>query len=91
MIVANALATTGPHAGETTAFGGLETREPPTDAQIDGIARELLARLNLEEKVALMSGGHDFFPGMLRRGSASDLRDPLELAYHNGIRSDETG
>ena len=26
---------------DLTAFGGLETREPLTDAQIDGIAREL--------------------------------------------------
>ena len=35
----------------SAAFGGLETREPLTEAQIDGIARGLLAQLTLEEKI----------------------------------------
>src|SRR5262245_31135095 len=54
-----------------TAFGGLETREPLTDAQIDGIARGLLAELSLDEKIAMMHGGSSWFQGywaMLRNG-----------------------
>ena len=48
----------------SAAFGGLETREPLTEAQIDGIARGLLAQLTLEEKIGMMSGDTPFFQGM---------------------------
>ena len=40
----------------SVAFGGLETRAPLTEAQIDGIARELVTQLTLEEKIGMMSG-----------------------------------
>jgi hypothetical protein len=70
-------APTVQQTGTTTAFGGLETREPLTAAQIDGIARELLAQLSLEEKIDMMSGGHDFFEGMLHFGSAGYKRHAL--------------
>jgi hypothetical protein len=55
----------------SVAFGELETRQPLTRAQIDGIARELLARLSLEEKIDMMSGGHLFFPGMFHFSSGA--------------------
>jgi beta-glucosidase len=68
----------GPSGSEQPgAFGAPETREPLTDAQIDAIARELLAQLSLEEKIDMMSGGHRFFPGMLHVGSAGYKRHPL--------------
>ena len=47
------------------AFGALETRQLLTDPQIDGIARELLAQLSLEEKFGMMSGDTPFFQGDL--------------------------
>ena len=45
------------------AFGAFETRQSLTDPQIDGIARELLAQLSLEEKF-----------GMIRRHSLFSRR-----------------
>jgi hypothetical protein len=62
---------------QTGAFPGLETSEPLTDAQIEGIAHELLDQLSLEEKVEMMSGGHDFYAGMLHFGSAGYKRHPI--------------
>jgi beta-glucosidase len=57
-------------AAQPTAFGGLETREPLTDTQIDGIARDLLAQLTLDEKISMMHGDTHFFEGSFgaRRG-----------------------
>lgn len=46
-----------------SAFGALETSQRLTPAQIDGIARELLAQLSLEEKIGMMSGDTPFFQG----------------------------
>lgn len=46
------------------AFGGLETREQLSDAQIDARARELLAQLTLDEKIKMMSGDAPFWSGM---------------------------
>ena len=40
--------TTTPHPA--TAFAGRETAEPLTGAQIEGIARHLLAQLSLDEE-----------------------------------------
>jgi hypothetical protein len=40
----------------SAAFGRLETQEPLTNAQIESIARGLLAQLTLEEKIGMMSG-----------------------------------
>ncbi|HEY6360981.1 MAG TPA: glycoside hydrolase family 3 C-terminal domain-containing protein [Vicinamibacterales bacterium] len=53
-----------------SAFGGLETREPLTDAQIDAIARGLLGQLRLDEKISMMHGDTHFFEGSFsaRRG-----------------------
>lgn len=48
--------------GQGGAFGGLETMTPLTDERIDGIARELLAQLSLDEKIG-MSGDMSFFRG----------------------------
>ena len=47
------------------AFGAFETRQSLTEPQIDGIARELLAQLSLEEKFGMMSGDTPFFQGDL--------------------------
>ena len=49
---AMATTTTSPPA---TAFAGLETAQPLTGAQIEGIARDLLAQLSLDEE-ALRAG-----------------------------------
>jgi beta-glucosidase len=46
------------------AFGGLETPEPLSDAQIDTLAHELLVQLTLDEKIKMMSGDLPFWPGM---------------------------
>jgi beta-glucosidase len=46
------------------AFGGLETTEQLSDAQIDARARELLAQLTLDEKIKMMSGDAPFWEGM---------------------------
>src|SRR5262245_48909415 len=59
------------------AFPGLETSEPLTDAQIEGIAHELLDQLTLEEKIEMMSGGYDFYVGMLHFGSGGYKRKPV--------------
>ena len=46
------------------AFGALETSDPlPADA-IEARARELLAELSLDEKIALMGGDTGFWPGL---------------------------
>ena len=44
-----------------SAFGGLETREPLTEAQIDGIARGLLVQLSLDEKISTYLGREPWF------------------------------
>jgi beta-glucosidase len=66
--------------GTTTAFGGLETREPLTDAQIDGIARELLDQLTLKEKIGMMSGDTHFFAGSLNARRGGYNRQPRTTA-----------
>src|SRR5215472_17937207 len=58
-------------------FGSLETRERLTGEQIDGIARSPLAQLTLDEKIDMMSGGRDFFEGMLHFGSGGYKRLPV--------------
>ena len=63
-----------------TAFGGLETREALTDAQIDGIARGLLAQLSLEEKIGMMHGDASFFQGMLSMQRNGYYRQPRTTA-----------
>jgi len=73
---------TGPsmqNAG-SVAFGALQTRQPLTPAQIEGIARGLLAQLSLEEKIGMMSGDLSFFPGLLQMGSGGYNRFPLTTA-----------
>lgn len=47
-----------------SAFGGLETAERLSDAQIDAKARELLTQLSLDEKIKMMSGDVHFWAGM---------------------------
>ncbi len=47
-----------------SAFGGLETPERLSDAQIEARARELLGRLTLDEKIKMMSGDLPFWTGM---------------------------
>lgn len=69
--------------GLQTAFGGLETREPLTDARIDGIARDPLAQLSLDEKIDIMSGGHDVFRGVLHVSSAGCKRHPVTTVGAN--------
>ena len=64
----------------SAAFGGLETREPLTEAQIDGIARGLLAQLTLEEKIGMMSGDTPFFQGMLHLNRNGYFRQPRTTA-----------
>ncbi len=46
------------------AFGGLETAEQMSDAQIDAKTHELLTQLTLDEKIKLMSGDVPFWLGM---------------------------
>jgi beta-glucosidase len=46
------------------AFGGIETAEQLSDAQIEAKAFELLGQLTLDEKIKLMSGDEPFWPGM---------------------------
>ena len=48
----------------SAAFGGLETREPLTEARIDGIASGLLAQLTFDEKIGMMHGDTSFFEGL---------------------------
>lgn len=60
-----------PQNSGTTAFGGLETHEPLTDARIDGIARDLLGQLTLEEKINMMSGEPSFYPGLFHMNSGA--------------------
>jgi beta-glucosidase len=47
-----------------SAFGGLETAETLTPDQIEARARDLLARLTLDEKIRLMYGDTPFWPGL---------------------------
>ena len=76
----SATSTSIPAMG-SAAFGGLETREPLTEAQIDGIARGLLAQLTLDEKIGMMHGDTSFFEGLCTCGgmatSASRERPPV--------------
>jgi beta-glucosidase len=46
------------------AFGGLETSESLSEAQIDARARELSGQLTLDEKIKMMSGDTPFWPGI---------------------------
>jgi len=46
------------------AFGALETPDPLPDEAIEARARELLAELSLDEKIALMGGDTGFWPGL---------------------------
>ena len=66
-----------------TAFGNLETRQSLTDVQIDGIARNLLAQLTLEEKMAMMSGDVNYFEGMYRLNRNGYYRQPRFSAGTN--------
>jgi hypothetical protein len=50
-VTADLDAVTPPSNQQISAFGALETREPLSPEQIDGIARGLLAQLTLEEKI----------------------------------------
>ena len=64
----------GGHAETTTnfsllAFGALETRQSLTPAQIDGVARGLLAQFTLDENISMMSGQASFYEGLLNPGS----------------------
>ena len=63
----------------SAAFGGLETREPLTEAQIDGIARGLLAQLTLEEKIGMIRR-HAFLSGHV----APQSQWILSPASHHG-------
>jgi beta-glucosidase len=63
-----------------SAFGALETSQRLTPAQIDGIARELLAQLSLEEKIGMMSGDTPFFQGYLDASRGGYRRHPLNTA-----------
>jgi beta-glucosidase-like glycosyl hydrolase len=63
-----------------TAFGGLETREPLTEGQIDAIARGLLAELTLDEKISMMHGGLSFFEGMYAMNRSAYYRQPRTAA-----------
>ena len=63
-----------------TAFGGLETSEPLTEAQIEGIARGLLAELSLDEKIGMMHGDTSFFQGMLSMNRSAYYRQPRTTA-----------
>ena len=76
-------------APETTApltnvqsgpFGALETAAPLTDAQIDGIARGLVAQLTREEKIGMMSGDTAFFEGALSMQLDGYQRQPRTTA-----------
>ena len=62
------------------AFGSLETSQALTDAQIDGIARSLLAQLTLDEKIDMMSGEMPFYPGLLHMNAGGYNRHPLTRA-----------
>lgn len=66
--------------GQAGAFGGLETMTPLTDEWIDGIARELLAQLSLDEKIGMMSGDMSFFEGMLGMNRGGYYRQPRTTA-----------
>jgi len=46
------------------AFGALETSASLTSDEIESRARELLAKLSLEEKLGLMDGDTPFWPGL---------------------------
>jgi beta-glucosidase len=67
-------------APSAAAFGALETSEPLTDAQIDGIARGLAAQLTLEEKLRMMSGDAPFFQGTLAIHRDGYYRQPRTTA-----------
>jgi len=64
----------------SAAFGGLETREPLTAAQIDGIARGLLAQLTLDEKIGMMHGDTSFFEGFWHLRRDGYFRQPRTTA-----------
>jgi beta-glucosidase len=75
--------TESPHAAQatgSTAFGALETREPLTEAQIEGIARGLLAQLTLDEKISTMHGDTSFFEGMWHVRRYGYYRQPRTTA-----------
>ncbi len=56
--------TDRPSPSSTSAFGGLETAAALTPGQIEVRTRELLARLTLDEKLGLMDGDTQFWPGL---------------------------
>jgi beta-glucosidase len=64
------------HHTAAMAFGGLETRQPLTPAQIEGIASGLLAELSLDEKIRVMSGDTDFWSGLQYMLSGGYGRQP---------------
>jgi beta-glucosidase len=64
----------------SAAFGILETQEPLTNGQIEGITRELLAQLSLDEKIGMMSGDTSFFQGYLDGSRGGYRRHPLNTA-----------
>ena len=62
------------------AFAGLETRKQLTPEQIDAAARNLLAKLTLEQKIQLMSGDREFYAGYLRLMCGEYNRLPVNTA-----------
>ena len=58
------------------AFSALETGQRLTPTQIDAIARDLLSKLALEEKIGLMSGDSPFYDGFLKLVSGGYNRPP---------------
>ena len=64
----------------SAAFGDLETREPLTDAQIDAVARGLLAQPSLDEKISMMHGGKSFFEGYWAMQRNGCYRQPRTTA-----------
>ena len=57
-------------------FGGLETTERLSEAQIDAQARELLSQLTLDEKINMMCGDLPFWEGMYDMMAVGYARHP---------------
>jgi hypothetical protein len=78
------------------AFGGLETKEPLSDTQIDMRAQELLGQLTLDEKIKMMSGDIPFWPSLGSRfcstfGYSRGALRRWPAGSHHGWRHDLPG
>ena len=56
-----------------------DERAREIEAQIDGIARALLAHLSLDEKISMMSGVSPFFQGLFHINSGDYSSHPFEI------------